>query len=404
MAKTPDFQITDLFSNKFLELANMGGEIRKIYMLGQNLKQKKPEIELIDLSLGNPDLEPPIQIKNLLIHLLNSNEKGSHRYMDSAGLPEVREFLAAELTKSEKVNITKESIFLTVGAAGAIQILFRTFLDKNDEVIIFSPYFPEYIPYSENYGAKPIIVKCDEYHQPIIEDFENKITDKTKIVVINSPNNPTGVAYKKEKLIAITNILNKQKEKFGRHIQLVSDEPYARVLFNQKHNHSILEMYENSWLIRSFSKDLGLAGERIGYLAWCDSPELRQIQNAFRQSSRVLGFVSAPRLMQRLIPLVYNTKVDIEAYQKRVESFVSILRSGGYSVQMPDAGFFVFPKCPIANDRSFCEDLVELGVLCVPGSGFGEPGYFRASLTQDRNLIEIAAQKMVSLIKSNNYI
>ncbi len=404
MAKTPELQITDLFSKKFVELSNMGGDIRRIFMLGQNLKQKKPDMELIDLSLGNPDLEPPIQIKNLLIHLLNSNEKGSHRYMDSAGLPEVRDFLATELTKSEKVNITKDSIFLTVGAAGAIQILFRTFLDKNDEVIIFSPYFPEYIPYSENYGAKTIIVKCDEYHQPIVADFENKITDKTKIVLINSPNNPTGVAYKKEDLIAITNILNKQKEKFGRNIQLVSDEPYARVLFNANKNHSILEMYENSWLIRSFSKDLGLAGERIGYLAWRDAPEFQPMQNAFRQSSRVLGFVSAPRLMQRLIPLVYYTKVDIESYQKRVECFVSILRQGGFSVQKPDAGFFVFPKCPIADDRSFCEDLVQLGVLCVPGSGFGEPGYFRASLTQELELIEVAAHKIVSLIKTNNYI
>ncbi|MGY3804969.1 pyridoxal phosphate-dependent aminotransferase [Pigmentibacter ruber] len=404
MGKINENQIDVLFSKKFLELSNMGGEIRKIFMLGQNLKQKNSNIELIDLSLGNPDLEPPIQIKNLLIHLLNSNEKGSHRYMDSAGLPEVREFLANELSKSEKVKLTKDNIFLTVGAAGAIQIVFRTFLDINDEVIIFTPYFPEYIPYTGNCGAKPVFVKCDEFHQPNIEDFEKKISDKTKIVLINSPNNPTGISYKKEKLIAITNILNKHNEKYGRNIQLVADEPYARVLFNEGKQHSLLEMYKYTWLIRSFSKDLGLAGERIGYLAWRNDPEFEQMQNTFRQSSRVLGFVSAPRLMQRLIPLVYNTKVSIETYQKRVDSFVSILKSGGISVQKPDAGFFVFPKCPIADDKSFCEDLVQLGVLCVPGSGFGQSGYFRASLTQDLNLIESAAHKIISLIKSNNYV
>lgn len=397
-------QISDLFSKKFLDLSNMGGDIRRIFMLGQSLKQKKPNLDLIDLSLGNPDLEPPSEIKNLLLQLVNSNEKGTHRYMDSAGLYDVRAFLAHELSKSEKVNISADSVYLTVGAAGALQIVMRTFLDQGDEVIIFSPYFPEYIPYTENFGAIPIIVKCLENHQPDLHDFEKKISKKTKMVIMNTPNNPSGVAYSIETLLAISGILNKQKVDYGREIQLVSDEPYNRVIYSSDKIYPILELYENSWLIRSFSKDLGLAGERIGYIAWRSEARFENVQNAFRNASRILGFVCAPRLMQRLIPAVYHTKVNIEIYKKRVESFISILTAAGLSVQKPDAGFFVFPKCPTTNDKEFCEDLVDLGVLCVPGSAFGQKGYFRASLTQEQHLVELAAKRIAGYVKLNNFI
>jgi aspartate aminotransferase len=397
-------EISNFFSKKFIELSKMGGDIRRIFMLGQKLKLNNPDIDLIDLSLGNPDLEPPIQINNLLIHLLSSYEKGCHRYMDSAGLEDARTFLAAELTKSEKVKISSNSVYLTVGAAGAIQILLRAFLDKDDEVIIFSPYFPEYIPYAENFGAKPIIVKCDDTHQPIIQDFEKKITNKTKVVIMNSPNNPSGIAYSRETLESIISVLMKRKEKNGQVIQLLSDEPYSRVIYKEEKITPLLSLYRNTWLVRSFSKDLGLAGERIGYIAWRNDPAFAEAQNAFRNSSRVLGFVSAPRLMQRLIPMIYNTKIDVKIYEKRVESFVKILRTGGIDVKLPDAGFFVFPKTPIVNDRKFCEDLVNIGVLCVPGSAFGSPGYFRASLTQEQDKVELAAHRIIEFTKSNNYI
>ena len=397
-------EVSNFFSKKFVELSKMGGDIRRIFMLGQKLKVNNPDIDLIDLSLGNPDLEPPIQIHNLLIHLLSIYEKGSHRYMDSAGLEEVRAYLAAELTKSEKVKISSNSVYLTVGAAGAIQIVLRAFLDKDDEVIIFNPYFPEYIPYVENFGAKPIIVKCDDTHQPIIQDLEKKMTNKTKVVILNSPNNPSGVAYSRETLEGITGVLLKRKEKNGQVIQLLSDEPYTRVIYKEDKLSPLLTMYRNTWLVRSFSKDLGLAGERIGYIAWRNDPAFAEAQNAFRNSSRILGFVSAPRLMQRLIPVIYNTKIDVSIYQRRVESFVKILRTGGLEVEIPDAGFFVFPKTPIVNDKKFCEDLVNIGVLCVPGSAFGSPGYFRASLTQEQDRVEMAAQRIVNFVKSNNYV
>ncbi|APJ05153.1 hypothetical protein AXG55_09690 [Silvanigrella aquatica] len=378
----------------------MGGDIRKMFMLGQKIKLENPSFDLIDLSLGNPDLEPPLEVLSSLKELLMSSEKGHHRYMDSAGLLEVRDYLAKELSKSEKTHIAQDSVYLTVGAAGGIQILLRTFIEENDEVIIFAPYFPEYIPYVENYNAKPIIVKCDKKHEPILDDLRKKISSKTKMVLMNSPNNPSGIAYSKKTIEGIVHILEEIKNKKGHVIQLVSDEPYSRVIYDESKVVPLMNLYAHSWLVRSFSKDLGLAGERIGFIAWRGEFAFPEIINAFRNASRVLGFVSAPRLMQRIIPVAYNAKVDVQIYKNRVESFIRILSGGGIETIMPDAGFFVFPKCPVQNEYEFCEGLVKKGVLCVPGSGFGCPGFFRASLTQEQSRVEDAAHRIVQFVKN----
>ena len=400
MNNTLNTDISKCFSKKFIELSHMGGDIRRMFMLGQQIKQENPNFDLIDLSLGNPDLEPPLDVMKSLQNLIMTKEKGSHRYMDFAGLPEVREYLAKELTKSEEILISQDSVYLTVGAAGGIQILLRTFLDANDEVIIFSPYFPEYIPYIENFNAKPVTVKCNENHEPLLENFAQKITNKTKAVLINSPNNPSGIVYSKNTLKKIIEILEERKMKYGQIIQLISDEPYSRVIFNDVKVNSLLKMYQHSWLIRSFSKDLGLAGERIGFIAWSGEFAQVEIINAFRNAARVLGFVSAPRLMQRLLPHAYHAKVDVTIYKKRIELFIRILFEGGIATVAPGAGFFVFPKSPISNEYDFCEGLVKKGVLCVPGSGFGCPGYFRASLTQEIDRIEEAAHRIVNFHKN----
>lgn len=378
----------------------MGGDIRKIFMMGQKIKGKNPEIDLIDLSLGNPDLEPPQELAQSLSDLVSSRHSGNHRYMDSAGLLEVREFLAKELSCSEGVSISQDSVYLTLGAAGAIQLLFRIFLDKNDEVILFSPFFPEYIPFTENFDAKPVIVRCDDHHLPLRKELEKKISKKTKIVVINTPNNPSGVAYNKEVLEEIIKVLEDRKRKYGQIIHLISDEPYSRIVYENVQLCSLLKMYEHSWLVRSFSKDLGLAGERIGFIAWKKKCAYSSMINAFRNSSRVLGFVSAPRLMQRLLPYAYNAKVESALYQKRVLAFIKILSDVGIETVEPAAGFFVFPKSPVLDDRKFCRDLVKQGVLCVPGSAFGCPGYFRASLTQTQQRVEEAAKRIVNFVKT----
>lgn len=390
------------FSSKAKQLALLGGEIRSMFMLGQRLKRANPSLDLIDLSLGNPDLEPPFLVKEAFHTLLAKEDAGEHRYMDAAGLPESRAYLAKELSVSEGVSVVPDSVYLTVGAAGGLQILLRTFVDVDDEVIVFAPYFPEYGAYLLNYGAHGVIVNCDAQHQPDVNAFVQKLTLKTKAVILNSPNNPTGVAYTRETLQGIFDALQMHRKKTGHIVHVISDEPYWRVLYNPSQAFHILQMYEFSWIVRSFSKDLGLAGERIGYVAW--SSELSKwhpsLLDVLRNSARVLGFVSAPRLMQRLIPYVFHAQVDLSLYQERVNLFVKLLQNADLNVVQPDAGFFVFPKAPIQDDREFCEQLVSHGVLSVPGSAFGVPGYFRVSLTQEKKIIENAANRIILLAKS----
>lgn len=370
-------------------------------MLGQKLKAENPSLDLIDLSLGNPDVESPPSVDASLIELLNKKEKSSHRYMDAAGLPEIREFLASQLSISEKTAVTKDSVYLTVGAAGGLQILLRSLLDAGDEAIIFAPYFPEYMPYILNYDATPVVCPSDENHKPDLEFFANCITNKTKVIILNSPNNPSGVVYDEEYLKKLFAILTERSQSLKQAIHVIADEPYCRITYPQVHFPRILQLYPFSWIVRSFSKDLCLAGERIGYIATSENlyNQVPDMINIFRNASRIIGFVSAPRLMQRLIPYIFDLKVDVSIYEKRMTKFIQILKENDFKVTHPQAGFFVFPQSPIKDDRLFCEKLIQYGVLCVPGASFGAPGYFRASLTQDIELVEEAARKIVECTK-----
>lgn len=393
-------------SRKMQELSKIGSEIRNTFMLGQKLFTNQKN--LIDLSLGNPDLDPPVIVRDTIQKLMNSSyEEGGHRYMDSAGLIDVREFLAKELSISEGVEITPKNVYLTVGAAGALQICMRAFLDVEDEVIIFTPYFPEYLAYSHHLQAIPIIVDSDENHIPIFEQLAQKITAKTKLVIVNSPNNPSGVYYSLEHLNKLFEIVEAANKKFGKRIPVISDEPYMRLLYVER-NESMLKLYPYTFLVRSLSKDLGLAGERIGYFAWRNDVfpsenETTDLLHVFRNAARVSGFVSAPRLMQRLIPYVFHARVDICVYQNRVEDFLKIFQEIGMHCIRPQAGFFVFPKVlDTYEDINFCEELAQKGVLCVPGVAFGKPAYMRASLTQnyDRNRVVKIFQSMKKNFKS----
>lgn len=389
-------------SSKMQELSKIGSEIRNTFMLGQKLVLDGKKI--IDLSIGNPDLEPPEIVKEQIKRLSHEENDGIHRYMDAAGLPNVRHFLANELTRSDDIPVSSETVYLTVGAAGALQICMRTFLSAGDEVIVFQPYFPEYLSYTYHLYATPVIVNSDENHIPILEDFEKKITDKTKLIILNTPNNPTGVYYSEEYLKKLFKILESANKRLHKMIPVLSDEPYLRLLY-VKPNASILKLYPHAFLIRSLSKDLGLPGERIGYFAWrqdifdnsffaCD------LINTFRNAARVSGFVSAPRLMQRLIPYIFNAKVNIQIYQSRVDLFLSYLQKFDISCVRPDAGFFIFPAVSNAmDDIEFCKYLAQNGLLCVPGSAFGKPGYVRASLSQSIQQIEQAALIYVSTKK-----
>lgn len=389
-AQSP-YPIDDIVSTWCFKLSELGSEIRRVFLLGQHLKQTRPELDIIDLSLGNPDLEPPIEVKKALLHLIEKGEPGAHRYMDNAGLLSTREFLSRELSKSEGVDVQRDSVFMTCGAAGALQIVLRTVLSPGDEVVFFAPYFVEYLPYVVDMGNVPVIVECDEDHVPLLEQFEKSLTSKTRAVIINSPNNPTGVVYSEKVLSQIAGVLKRHHQKTGKLVHLISDEPYARLVFSNVTLPSMLKLYDATWLVRSHSKDLGLAGERIGYVAW--GPRLAHPQTLamLRNSARAIGFPNAPALMQRLLPHVYHSSVDIGEYEKRVRLFVDTLETYGVHTVRPGGSFFVFPKSPIPDDKKFCEIVAAQGVLVVPGSGFGKAGYFRASLTQSIDRLVSAA-------------
>ncbi|NBO39333.1 pyridoxal phosphate-dependent aminotransferase [bacterium] len=383
-------------------LSSMGSEIRRVFLLGQKLREENPNIDLVDLSLGNPDLEPPLEVRNELVKLAQERVAGAHRYMDNAGYPDVREFLAGRLCKSEGVPLNRESVFLTCGAAGALQILLRTLLDPGDEVILLAPFFSEYRPYVTNMGGVPVIVSSDENHLPDLSNLRSSLTRRTRAIIVNSPNNPSGALYPESVVHQIANLLTAHYEETGRLVHLISDEPYARLLFNPSELVSVLKLYPAAWLVRSHSKDLGLAGERIGYLAWGPALSLPETLNALRNSARALGFVNAPALMQRLLPKVFHASVDVSQYKQRVDAFVDVLQKGGISCVRPRASFFVFPKSPIADDNTFTERLVQFGVLAVPGSSFGKPGYFRCSLTQPLERVVDGAQRIVRCAQSKS--
>lgn len=382
-------------------LSSMGSEIRRVFLLGQRLKEEKPDLDLVDLSLGNPDLDPPDEVCRQLELLAAERVSGAHRYMDNAGYPEIREYLASRLQKSEGVALTRDSVFVSCGAAGALQVLLRTLIDAGDEVILLAPFFSEYRPYVSHLAGVPVVVASNEQHMPDLTQLKQALNPRTRAVIINSPNNPSGALYPLEVIQGIVRCLEQHREETGRVVHLISDEPYARLLFNPSDFVSVLAQCDAAWLIRSHSKDLGLAGERIGYLAWGPALARPETLNALRNSARAMGFVNAPALMQRLLPKVFDASVDVLEYKRRVDAFVDILQQGGFDCVRPKASFFVFPRSPIPDDGHFCELLVAAGVLAVPGSSFGKPGYFRCSLTQPVERVVEGAHRIVQCARSN---
>lgn len=392
----------DFFASKMaLECERLGSEIRKMYQQGIDLKQKNPEMELIDLSLGNPDLEPPEELMKNWVELSKILPKGAHRYMDNAGLPEIRSFLAQRFATEFQTTFDFQQVYLTCGAAGALQILLRSFLDPGDEALICAPYFSEYIPYVHSCQAKKVIVGCDSHLLPDLESLERQIGPKTKMLILNSPNNPSGVVYPSKTVEKIAKILIKANQNRSIPIHLVSDEPYARLCFKGVEFASPLLHYPYTWVVRSHSKDLGLAGERIGYFAWGPAWAPYQPLPIFRTISRTYGFVNAPSFMQYLLPRVFDFSVPTQIYENRVAMFCDGLEKLGFSVQRPGAGFFVFPQVPRGLDAvQYCSKLLALGLITVPGTSFGMENHFRLSLTQNESKLKNALNVIKSSIQN----
>jgi len=379
-----------MLSEKIVSNLGRSSWIRAMFEEGAKLAQKYGADKVYDFSLGNPYAEPPVEvIESLKKHVL-SDEKGLHRYMNNAGYPEVREKIAQSLQNSSGVELTQQHVVMTVGAAGGLNVVLKSVLNPGEEVIVFAPYFVEYSFYADNHGGKTVVIPPDlSTFEPDIKAFEENITPKTKAVIINNPNNPTGVIYREEKLKAIAQIIEKKEKEYNTTIFIISDEPYGEIVYDQVKVPSIFTIFRNGIIVNSFSKSLGLAGERIGYIAVSSKIEnVDMLVNALSFCNRTLGFVNAPGLFQKVVGDALEAKVNVEEYMKRRDFLYDNLTRLGFECVKPQGAFYLFPKALMEDDVEFIKRATKYNLLLVPGSGFGCPGYFRISYCVRFDMIE----------------
>tara|TARA_B100001245_G_scaffold143964_1_gene107487 strand:+ start:143 stop:1324 length:1182 start_codon:yes stop_codon:yes gene_type:complete len=376
-------------SNKIKNFMEQGSWIRKMFEEGISLKRQFGEENVFDLSLGNPVIDPPEEFFSRLKSIADNPISGMHRYMPNAGLLETREAVAGQLADETMRAFTANEIIMTCGAGGALNVVMKTLMDPGDEFVIFAPFFVEYHFYADNHGGSCKVVPPDRDFLPDLEAFRDAVTPKTRGVLINSPNNPTGVLYSSDVLSNLCEIIREKEEEYGTQIYLVSDEPYRRLIFdNLKYPH-IFDHHVRSIVATSHSKDLALPGERIGYIAiHPDCPDKQEIIDGMVFCNRTLGFVNAPALAQHLVTSLQSVTVDVGLYERKRNFLYSKLTDMGYSVVRPQGAFYMFPKAPIDDDVEFVDKLKEERVLAVPGTGFGLPGYFRLSYCLKDETIE----------------
>ena len=365
--------------------------IRKMFEEGNIRKAKYGAENVFDFSLGNPDLEPPPRFKEVLKKLINDSSPRQHAYMPNAGLMETRQAVADYLNKRNRPNFTPDEIVMTVGAGGALNAVLKTILNPGDEVIIPKPYFVEYNFYLDNHQGVPKLAATKEDFSLDLDAISDAVTEKTKAVLIDSPNNPTGNVYQEGELKELANALTHHSQKLGEPIYLISDEPYRKIIYDGISVPSILDLYDESFVLTSFSKDLSLPGERIGYAAV--NPEMSDkamIIAGMVLSNRVLGYVNAPALMQRAIPFLLEESVDISVYQSRRDLLCDSLATFGYDFIKPGGAFYLFPRTPIEDDVAFVSALQDENILTVPGRGFGGPGHFRIAYCVSEDVIDKA--------------
>jgi aspartate aminotransferase len=356
---------------------------------GIELRKRYGADRVFDLSLGNPVLEPPSEFRQELLRIANDESPGTHRYMPNAGFMETRAAVAKSLTAETGLPFTGNEVVMTCGAAGALNVTLRALLDPGDEVVIFAPYFAEYIFYIRHQGGVAKVARCDTAFQPDAESLAAAITPRTRAVIINSPNNPTGVIYPAERIEAVAAAISSAERRFGTEIYLITDEPYRKLIYSREPYPFIFRHHPRSIVATSHSKDLGLAGERIGYIAvnpGCE--EKSDFIDAAVFANRTLGFVNAPAIMQRIVARMQGATVDVAAYRKKRDFLYGELTRIGYACVEPQGAFYMFPESPLKDDREFIRLLQSKLVLTVPGIGFGTPGYFRISYCVDDRTLE----------------
>ncbi len=387
-------------SNKIQASIEKSSWIRKMFEEGNIRKANYGEENVFDFSLGNPNLEPPEEFRRTLRALAAEENPGRHGYMPNAGFPETRQAVAEYLSRHNPQSFGPEDVVMTVGAGGGLNVVLKTILNPGEEVIIPSPYFVEYNFYLDNHLGVPRLVRTAPDFSLDLEAVEEAVSGKTRAVLINSPNNPTGRVYPREQLRELGRMLEDKSRALGDVIYLISDEPYRKIVYDGVVVPSVFEVYPESFVVTSFSKDLSLPGERIGYAAVNpDMTDKKTIWAGMVLCNRILGYVNAPALIQRAIPSLLETSVDISLYRKKRDMLCDALGAFGYDFEKPEGAFYLFPRTPVKDDVAFVGDLQEENILTVPGSGFGGPGHFRITYCVADQTIERSLPGFERVIK-----
>ncbi len=369
----------------FLERASW---IRKMFEQGAQLKARYGAENVFDFSLGNPNLEPPDRFKQVLVDMAKAPGLGHHSYMPNIGYPAVRQAVAEFLSSEQGLEITADEVIMTCGAAGALNVILKAVLDPCDEVITPAPYFVEYGCYADNHGGLLKTVSTKSDFTLNVQAIQAAITPKTKAILINSPNNPSGQIYSKESLLQLGDLLTEEGRRLNRTLYLISDEPYRKITFDGVKVPSIFSCYAESMVATSYSKDLSIPGERIGFLAVNPQATYKEdLLAGMALANRILGYVNSPALMQRTIQFLQGICVDPAIYEQKRNLLCDGLSECGYEFIKPKGAFYLFPKSPVPDDVAFVKALQEELILTVPGSGFGAPGYFRIAFCVDDDTI-----------------
>lgn len=391
-----------MIANKMVGLVNNNSAIRMMFEEGKRLAAEFGAENVYDFSLGNPNVPAPAGLNTAIKEILDEEASTFvHGYMNNAGYEDVRETIAASLNKRFETSFTKDNIIMTVGAAGGLNVILKTLINPGDEVVAFAPYFLEYRSYINNYDGVLVEISPDtETFMPNLAEFEEKITPKTKAVIINNPNNPTGVVYSEEIIKKLAKIMDDKQKEFGTEIYLISDEPYRELAYDGVEVPYLTKYYDNTVVGYSFSKSLSLPGERIGYLVIpTEMPDYKNVFAAASIANRILGFVNAPSLIQRAVAKVIDEQTDIAYYNRNRELLYGSLKEYGFECIKPEGAFYLFVKSPVADEKEFCNKAKSYNILMVPGSSFACPGYVRIAYCVAYETIERSLPSFKKLAK-----
>ena len=391
-----------MIAEKMKPYVKNNSAIRMMFEEGNRLRAIYGADKVYDFSLGNPSVPAPECVKEAIIDLVNEVEPTVlHGYMSNAGFEDVRQTIAESLNRRFGTKFAAKNLIMTVGAASGLNVIFKTILNPEEEVIVFAPYFLEYGAYVRNFDGKLVEISPDTTtFQPNLEEFEQKITAKTRAVIVNTPHNPTGVVYSEETIKKLAAIMEAKQKEFGTDIVLISDEPYRELAYDGVEVPYLTKYYDNTVVGYSYSKSLSLPGERIGYLVIPDElKDSEEVLSAANVATRILGFVNAPTLQQKVVEKCLNEKTDLSFYDRNREDLYNGLKECGFECIKPQGAFYLFVKSPVPNEKEFCEAAKKYNILIVPGSSFACPGYVRLAYCVSHETIVNSLPKFKELAK-----